>query len=238
MEQGYPISRALVRHVSDAELRELCNGGCVDLGWWTRFYSIEELSQEEQRALFERDVQDLKEGWRTDLSTVRRADLLSVYADGFYQASLELARSFIQKPLYSDREALPILFLSCQFLELALKASIEHMVFLREQLGRPVVELDLNTHDLCHLLEKLGELFEPNEPFLSEETQAFIRKIAAINEMAQAFRYPFSSRRNRPDQVFLTEAPIIPMKVFEAEFAIHGQEMNLFHMWLCDGYIY
>ena len=62
-----------------------------------------------------------------------------------------------------------------------------------------------------------------------------------VNEVSQAFRYPFSSKENKGkkvNKVFLVNAPLVPMKIFKAEFEIHGGELSTFLGWLGEGYIY
>lgn len=242
MDKSYWISKTLVERLSQEELDELfADRRSVDLGWWTRFYGIERMSEEQRQQLVEKDIEELEEEWRTELDPLKMAELLSEYADGFYRGTCDLLNCFAQKTLFSDSEALPALFLAYQFAELALKASIQYMVFFRRELGRPTKEPKLNTHDLSLLLSELAGLFEPEEPFLSEDTQEFILKIHDINEVSQAFRYPFSSRERKGkqiDQVFLVNAPLVPMNIFKAEFEIHGWELDVFHSWLGRGYIY
>lgn len=233
MKSSYSISRILARGLAPEELHELFAGRSVDLGWWARTHGIITPPQNELGELPEGDAEEALREWLTADYGRNRADLLSEYADGYYQGARDLLNCFIQKKnTFSDSEALPVLFLLCQFAELALKASIEHMLSFRRFSGKSVPELDLNTHDLCALLSYLATLTEPNEPFLSEDTQEFVRKIHAINEIAQAFRYPFSAR----DRVFLIDAPLVPMKALRAEFDIHGRELNGFHQCLGEYY--
>jgi len=242
MDKSYRISKTLVERLSWEELDRLfTDHRSVDLGWWTRFYGIERMSEEQRQRLVDRDIEELEDEWRTELDPLKMAALLSEYADGFYRGTCDLLNCFAQKTLYSDSEALPALFLAYQFTELALKASILYMVFFRQELGRPPKEPKLDTHDLSLLLPELADLFEPEEPFLSQETQEFILKIHDINEASQAFRYPFSSKDRkgqRINQVFLVNAPLVPMNIFKAEFEIHGCELDVFHSWLGRGYIY
>lgn len=242
MTQSYIVSKTLVDKCSHEELQELLSQGSVDMGWWTRFNGIDffrGVSEEELKRFFEEDIDKLAQDWETELQGVKKADLLYEYADGFFNGTRDLLDVFLQKEFRSDSDALPILFLFCQFAELALKASTEYFVYLRQEIGKPVVKPNLYNHDLSELLSNLKALFDPQEPFLSEETQEFVVKIQSINEVSQAFRYPFGNENGKKaEKVFLVKAPLIPMGIFKAEFDIHASELHNFVMWLSHGYVY
>jgi len=233
MFKGYRISRALVQQLSSDELQELFNKHNADIGWWTWLYGMRELSQDELNELG-KDAGDWEGEWLTIPRGIKRAYLLSDYAEAFYQATSDLLDKFFSKTLYSDIEVLPILLLFFQFAELALKSSILFMIHFREARGTPTEQPRLGTHNLVELLRILTNLFEPEGPFLSEDTQDFIRKISEFNERAQAFRYPYDNRETR---IFFTEKLLFPTGIFKREFEIHGAELNGFHHWLGEGYI-
>lgn len=203
----YRISKALKESMSLEDINALVHQGGVDLGWWTLGYD------------------------GSEPHGIDRARFLAEYADGFYRATEDLLDLFVEKPVYSDAEGLAILFLFCQFAELALKAGIESAVVLLQSAGKPLPQVDLKTHNLSDLLQILVSLLEPDKLELSEETQEFINKISSINEMDQAFRYPFDTKRSR---VFLADRPAFSMGIFRAEFKIHGVEMNGFCSWLAE----
>src|SRR5712692_8499724 len=116
MPKGYTVSKTLVERISSRGVEELCAGRAVDLGWWTRFYGAERMSVEHQRQLLEKDIEQLEEEWKTELDPLKMAELLSEYADGFYSATCDSLNSFVQKEeIFSDTEALPVLFLAYQF---------------------------------------------------------------------------------------------------------------------------
>lgn len=242
MTQNYSVSKALVDKYTPEELQQLCNQGAVDIGWWTRFNGIDLFrgtSEEELKKFFEEDFDRLAHDWETQLQGIKKADLLYQYADGFFNGTRDLLDVFLQKEFRSDSDALPILFLFCQFAELALKASTEYFAYLRQELGKPVVKPNLNHHNLSELLSNLKALFDPQEPFLSEETQEFIVKIQSINEASQAFRFPFSNEnKKKEERAFLVKAPLISMGIFKAEFDIHASELHNFVLWLSQGYVY
>jgi hypothetical protein len=210
IRRGYRISNALIESMPFDDIDALVNQGAVDLGWWTRGYD------------------------GSEPHGIDRARLLEEYADGFYRVTEDLLDQFVQKSVYSDSEALAILFLFCQFAELALKAAIESKIVLLEFAGKFVPQVDLNEHNLSKLLQILVSLFEPNELGLSKETQDFIDQISDINEMSQAFRYPFDLKKSK---VFLADRLLISMGIFRAEFKIHGTELRGFCGWLVDSLV-
>ena len=182
----------------EEQIENIAKVGLVNLGWWNLVYAED------------------------------RASLLSEYADGFYRAACDMLDNFCGKSVYSDAEALPILYVIFHFCELSLKACIEAKLRILEAWG---THEDATTtgHSISELLDDLARLFEPDEEFLSVETQDFIRKMAELNgRSAQVFRYPFDRR----DSIHFDDRPLLSMGLLRAEFASHGGELNGFREWL------
>lgn len=197
MKTHSPITYKISRslnHLSPNELQEIYQTGRVNLGWWNLPYA-------DSKAL-----------------------LLSECADGYCRTARDLLDGFCSKTVYSDAEALPILYLVFHFIELSLKALIEAKLQMLKALGRPRQGPTKN-HNIAQLLDFLADLFEPKEEFISHETQEFIRKMGELNgRSAQVFRYPFDKQEN----IHLNDRPVLSMGVLKAEFEIHGAELDGF----------
>ena len=228
---SYSVSKRVIDSLSKDELKHLVEVRAIDLGWWTHFYGIEEMTEHEIQEILDKSDDELTEDWRIDLHPLKMGDLLSEYADGYYRGAKNLLNAICQEKLISDSEALPALMLVNQFIELTLKAGLQYMIVYHNELGNSLPEINLNTHDLSYLLSKLVSLFEHGKFPLSDDTQEFILKMHNINENAEAFRYPFSSKMKRGQQVdlvFHVDAPPIPLGLLKAEVHVYGWELSAF----------
>ena len=243
MTDGYPISKSLFEKYTEEEIFQMAQqSGSIDMGYWARFYELQKgkLSEQEISELVEQNDDDLLREWEISLDNgFKRGDLLSHYANSFYYGTRDLLDAFLQQPLPSDIEALSILFLFCQFAELALKASIEYIVYLKNKAGT-LTELPqklYDTHDLSSLIKILNSLHKSDDPFLTLKTQEFVLKINTINEKSQAFRYPFMfKKRKKEDKIFLIQGYPIHMRIFRAEFDIHADEILALLISLSEGH--
>ena len=125
---SYSVSKRVIESLSSEELERLMAVRSIDLGWWTRFYGIEQMTEHEIQQLVDKSDDELIDDWRNDLDPLKMGDLLSEYADGYYRGTKNLLNAISQEQLISDSEALPVLMLINQFIELALKAGLQYMV--------------------------------------------------------------------------------------------------------------
>lgn len=161
-------------------------------------------------------------GWWIHVDGKERADLLARYADTYFESSRSALTAFVDQAVYTDDEALPVLYLVSHSLELALKASYEfrRLSLIDQGLDDEHVK---NEHRLKLLLEEVRRLCCAGRriEFLADDTCDFVTKVDEFN-VGAAFRYPFDTKGNPA----WADSPIVPMQVLAREFEIHGAEVQ------------
>lgn len=130
------------------------------------------------------------------------------YADAFHEAARLLAENLLQRPGYSDLEALPIVFLYRHAVELYLKAIVilggNLLVVNGEEIDSGELQRMMGSHRLTPLLPHVSRILaavgmkwsvdEPPEFRSFDDLTQVLREIEEVDANSFAFRYPINRR--------------------------------------------
>jgi hypothetical protein len=89
-ENSYEVNQRVLESLSTEELKRLLAVRSIDLGWWTRFYGIELMSEDEIQQIVNKSDSELENDWMRELPPLKMVDLLAEYADGYYRGARNL----------------------------------------------------------------------------------------------------------------------------------------------------